>query len=796
MSTAQVQLVPLSGPAAFGEEEASGPQNVRVMRGLEALRRHWAWAVPLALVLAVSGVVVGYSMVTLDYRSTGSILVKPVLPRVLYQTEETDVMPMFGAYLQSQMAVIRSQRVVDLAMQSPLWKDLGRGSGPDQARELLENMEVSSPRDSGIIMVSVIDEDARGAAATTKAIVQAYERIYAELDNSQSAQTMRLLEARSATLAAELRSLNERVFEIANEFGSTTLERIYDFRLTELAKLESELQQLQVAIALAGGGGDVPDDDSKPLDAEAIARVDPQMARLVAQRNEATRELQLLQVRLLPNHRQVMTAQREIELYEQEIAKYATEFRTQLALSRATDGKVAPSPIAATSNLEQLREREGGLTTMVERARAQTLELGRKRLQIDALQRDITETETRLAETRARIEQLSVQSGIGGRIEILSYGDVANEPYRDKRKQAVVFGGGTGAMIGLAPALLLGLLDRRCRSLSDARRTTRRVEKLLGIVPTFVSGSSDPDEAATTAHYVHQIRARLQMGAGARSKAYAITSSGSGSGKTSLALALGLSFASSGERTLLVDCDIIGGGLTRRLQPSIHRKLGQTLLRQHAITPDQLEEAVGQAHSNGHRLGETLVALGFVTQEQLDEALSAQAGTHLGLAEALAGEPLDECVSEFFPKMHVLPLGSASEQHIGELSPASLGRVLERARQEYDVILVDTGPVPGSIEASMLASQVDEIVMVIARGEERAAAEHALDYLLSLGGKVAGIVFNRADTADVRSSGYYSQARSHHDEDEPQRSAPRLGAIAEALSVSSCDGRKHAKVYV
>ena len=48
-------------------------------------------------------------------------------------------------------------------------------------------------------------------------------------------------------------------------------------------------------------------------------------------------------------------------------------------------------------------------------------------------------------------------------------------------------------------------------------------------------------------------------------RAFSVTSASSGDGKTSLTLALGLSFAASGSRTLLIDSDLVGAGLTARL---------------------------------------------------------------------------------------------------------------------------------------------------------------------------------------------------------------------------------------
>jgi hypothetical protein len=56
-------------------------------------------------------------------------------------------------------------------------------------------------------------------------------------------------------------------------------------------------------------------------------------------------------------------------------------------------------------------------------------------------------------------------------------------------------------------------------------------------------------------------------------------------------------------------------------------RLGRVLLRQHAVRPEVVDEAVREQRGSGRRLGEQLVAMGALTPEHLLRALAAQAGT-------------------------------------------------------------------------------------------------------------------------------------------------------------------------
>ena len=116
-----------------------------------------------------------------------------------------------------------------------------------------------------------------------------------------------------------------------------------------------------------------------------------------------------------------------------------------------------------------------------------------------------------------------------------------------------------GAILPTMVVLLISVLDGRFRYSDEANADMGGIP-LLGILPNLPDLLTDPTQAATAAHCVHQIRTILQItGHSTEARVFAITSGSPGDGKTSLTLALGLSFAASGSRTLLVDGDLIGG---------------------------------------------------------------------------------------------------------------------------------------------------------------------------------------------------------------------------------------------
>jgi capsular exopolysaccharide synthesis family protein len=231
-------------------------------------------------------------------------------------------------------------------------------------------------------------------------------------------------------------------------------------------------------------------------------------------------------------------------------------------------------------------------------------------------------------------------------------------------------------------------------------------------------------------------------------RAFMVTSASTGDGKTSLTMALGLSFAASGSKTLVIDCDMVGQGLTHRLK----------------------------AH-NVPGLIETL-----------------NLGTLRGHVRKTASKGL-----------YVLPIGTADAVHAGVLSPQSIKRLLAACREHFDIVVIDTGPILGSLEASVVAAEVDGVIVAVARGQQQPLVEKAVKLLRSIGANLFGIVFNRAEQRDFQRSVASASIRSQSatkpaesrlllpESDESFRFGPLARSVASSVpSSANGNGKGHA----
>jgi Mrp family chromosome partitioning ATPase len=157
-------------------------------------------------------------------------------------------------------------------------------------------------------------------------------------------------------------------------------------------------------------------------------------------------------------------------------------------------------------------------------------------------------------------------------------------------------------------------------------------------------------------------------------------------------LALGASFAAAGRRTLLVDTDVERFGLTRHLALQSERGLCE------AIGPEQKS---GEIHE---------------TERE---------------------------------RLFVLPIGQASQIEAEDLSRDKLESLLKTLRREFEVIVIDAGPVLSSVESSLVAAAADRVLVVVGRNQHKRLVQSTLEYLQQLGVRETGIVLNRALPVDL-----------------------------------------------
>ncbi len=650
-----------------------------------------------------------------SYRSEGLIQIKYAEPPVDPGFSDNGSTP-FDVFMQSQQTLITSRRVVDMALQDAAWLAVHRPLTAQLLSGFATNLSVETKPRSEYLKISYTDPDPAVAAAAVRAVSRAYAEIYTADEQHIKEIRLKVWKQKEAETLERTKSTQARIESAMQGFGSTDLGEIHEGAMRRVAQLDSVLQDLRIALASADAARAPSPSIAAPsvaravppLSADQIANTNSLMRTYLDEQRQLEDQLEALHLRGYgDSYRDVVLLKNVIEKAKARIVQYAADYNSVLAIGGRVSGDAnSTTAVLAAKSPAQLRAEEAKLVELREQARQEwvALETARQRLDRDndSLRHDREQLD-RITQMKTALED---QDQLGGRLTVINFGEVPLTPLKDSRLKMCAAGGLAGACLPVGAFALLGVARRRYRYADETAADISTKVPLMAILPAIREANDeleDEEQAAAAAQHVHQVRVLLQVDRQAASSAcYLISSASSGEGKTSLTVALGLSFAASGSRTLVVDADLVGRQMT------------------HDLRADDLS----------------------------------------GLHEALASGDLHHSLRRTITGLFVLPAGQADSRRGCSMSPIALRSLIAEARQHFDTILIDSGPILGSVEASLVAQEADGVLLVMARGQQPSRVNQALRHLHSLNAKVCGAVFNRAEARDFFRSSYASSSRS------------------------------------
>ncbi len=671
---------------------ASTDQTSPLLLLHRCLRGRYAYAVALGLLLAAPFAFLGYHATTPKYRSTGLIRVMPTLPSVAYRIEENQLPPLFDSLVTTQAAILKSRRVLDLAVNDPKLRQAGWPGGVHGVALLEQTLTVTNERNSELIKVTVTHTDPRQAQAALNAVLGAFEEIQDEFSGTNATQREQQLAVLQTQYGRDLTSLQDEILELSLEHGTANLDPIYHGRVNDITRLQEELAVLDRQIdgieAQQAAAEPASPDEAPPSD-EALAAGDQLLGSLLKELAGIDAQIRAMEADYGPKHYDMIALRRSRDIVQEQVD---ARKRTLLE-SRMAAGGVGglPDPAIAGMSLAQLKQLRESTAQRLKKVDEEFIRLHRARLQINRLRDREADLKRQYEEVTTQLHKLSVerQNIAQGRVLVAQRGELPTGPARDRRKELAAVGAMGGAGMGVLLVAGFGFLRYGYRYIDDVEHNSLSVP-LLGTIPDLNKGDPEHDEMAALS--VHHLRNMLeQSGPPGPRAVHAVTSGSSGDGKTSLVLALGMSFAVSGHRTLLLDADLVGRRLSRLLGLSKQPGLG---------------DLVGKAALNGE-----------VHQTRV-------------------------------PNLWAIPAGSNQDFSPEKLSAADFDHLLEQLRGRFDRVIIDTGPILGSLEAGLVCPLADRVVLIVSAGQNPKLVQAALRRLQQLGAECAGMVFNRARRDD------------------------------------------------
>lgn len=275
-------------------------------------------------------------------------------------------------------------------------------------------------------------------------------------------------------------------------------------------------------------------------------------------------------------------------------------------------------------------------------------------------------------------------------------------------------------LLGVAAAALGAVLIALLREvLESGLRTEAEVERKLGVPhiasipklkPNLVDGLMGklphPGDyvldkpLSSIAEGYRTLRSGLKIaGLDKPLTVFAVTSSLPGEGKTTTTIALGRIAAQAADRVLAIDCDLRRRGLSTALAPN--------------ATAGMLEVLAGES--------------------TLDEAI---------IIDERSG-------------LHVLPLTVRAFSPKDLFRSSAFKELLDRVRDQYDLVVLDTAPIMAVADTRAIASLVDGVIFSVEWGHSPiGAAKLSVDAITRAKGNIVGVVLNAVDINRQARYGY------------------------------------------
>ena len=337
--------------------------------------------------------------------------------------------------------------------------------------------------------------------------------------------------------------------------------------------------------------------------------------------------------------------------------------------------------------------RENALQARLNQVKTSVLDLRRRSIQYNIIQRDADTNRQLYNALLQRYKEIGVAGGVGvNNISVVDQPEIPSSPSSPILPLNLLVALVAGLVLGGGAAWALEQVDQ---GLSDPAEIEHDLRiPLLGTVPQITHDTpvvllADRKSALSEAYVSIQTTLLFATDHGAP-RTLAITSSKPGEGKSTTAYALALSMARSQRRVLLIDGDM--------RSPSVHHLLG-------------IPNGVGLSN--------------YLSGDGHPEVMIVATATE-GLSVMTAG-PTPPSTPEL-------------------LSSRRFGELLKSLGARFDHIVIDAPPVMGLADAPLIGSTVEGVVYVVeSRNTQKSMARIALGRLASANVSVIGAVFSKFD---------------------------------------------------
>jgi len=756
--------------ASFATTEAPSKNRLRKSNlsgdfsiDLLAIFRRRFVSIVASCVLGLALAVAYFLFLPATYESTAVILLMQNDSGLMASKMRTGEGSVSDDLLATHMNIIQSERVVKAALEKAQLAELpsiveNMKSDQTPSQFVIDNLYVTrggsgAARDARILNLAFRHSNPEDCQRVVAAVLEEYREFVKSKFRDINQEAVGLIskarleiEADIESIAEEYRQFREQAPLLASREGSGN---IHAQRYEELA---AEISQLQISIneaegrlnlvrkgleRLGGSGGPqleklalIDKENAERLgilvsvergEANSAAFQALQPERMAGATSEYTALLglkaQLSQAidEFGPKHPAVKTLQNQVREMEQFYVSRQDALQIKDEKLPLTPDDIMQAYVGLLDNdLQALRGRQADLERQMIESEAAAKELVVYELQDEGLLRQRLRQEDLYNSVVERLRDINMQQDSTALIQEVIQDPAPGEQVSPNALLAAVIALLTSCILAGSSVLVAELSDKRVHAatdleeiygvkvishLPDFQRDIETRAKLKSIarnkprVSPVVLTLHDPKSRISEAF--RGIRTQLLFALRGEHKVLAVSSPNQGDGKSTITANLAVSMAYAGKSVLLIDCDM------RR--PNIDKLFGLQ--------------------------------------------------NHLGLADVVAGKAeLNDCVqSSDIENLSWLPTGKLPDNPAELLASVQFRDLIELLRDKFDYLILDCPPLLPVTDPAIIAPLADQILLVTTLNADGIPqAQHCQRTLASVGGKLAGVIVNRAGEAGAK----------------------------------------------
>ena len=158
------------------------------------------------------------------------------------------------------------------------------------------------------------------------------------------------------------------------------------------------------------------------------------------------------------------------------------------------------------------------------------------------------------------------------------------------------------------------------------------------------------------------------------------------------------------------------------------------------------------------QLGKKALLIDADMRKSVFSGRNTDSTSNVGLSEVLSGiKSFDECVRETNnPGFYVLQSGKYPPNPVELLSSEYFSELIHYARENYDIVIIDTPPIGYTIDSAVISVECDGIVLVVGNQNlRRRQAKEMVDQISKSNVRILGFIRNFISGQNKRYYNYY-----------------------------------------